>query len=112
MINSLVKSDCGQFSAKFDATKWFDRASKTEVVELARCGFSGDYGADEVARFMSDHDTKVAEFFRFLELVPRQPSGDTNGFECYVDVNDAKNWLEKHRPEWLDVFSEDYFDTH
>jgi hypothetical protein len=102
MIQAKLWSDCGNKQVEFDATPWFRMATAEKIQELADCGWSRDYPADNVAHFMADsNDNAVLNFFHFLEWMPRQPysSEDTNGFECEIDANQAIEWLKVNRPE-------------
>jgi cell pole-organizing protein PopZ len=102
MIRANAYSDCGGINVSFDATKWAEQASEKDFIDLAACGFRGDYPSDNVVIFMAHFDDQVAKLFQFLEMVPVQPNRDTNGFECEVNQDDLKNWLEKNKPELVD----------
>jgi len=108
MIRAEAWSDCQQLRVKFDATRWAEQASDEQLIELGECGFRGDYPADDVALFMADHDLQAASLFEFLQVVQTQPySGDTNGFECEVDADDLRLWLQENRPHLVEqVFAE------
>ena len=90
-----IKAECHDDShhceVDFDARRWFQQASDDDIFRLAGCGWGGDYPADEVARFMEDHDEAVAEMFRYIER-------SKDGFECHVEEEDALRWLAKNRP--------------
>ena len=91
-------SDCKQIEVHFDATKWAEQATDRELIDLANCDCRCDYPADAVVQFMADHDQEAKKLFDFLQIVQKQPlSGDTNGFECEVDIQDFKNWIAKNR---------------
>jgi hypothetical protein len=99
MIKAKAWSDCRQLEVSFDATKWAEQATDTALVDLAKCDCRCDYPADDVVIFMADHDSQAAKLFEFLQIVTVQPfSMDTNGFECEVDPDDFKAWLESHKP--------------
>lgn len=89
-IKAEVHDDGHRIKAEFDARRWFDQASDNEILELARCGWGGNYPADEVACFMEDHDEEVAKVFAVVEACQ-------DGFECHVDEQDALRWLAKNR---------------
>jgi len=92
-------SDCQQLRIEFDATLWAEQATDQALIDLGQCGCRGDYPADDVVIFMADHDAKAASLFKFLDVVRFQPwSGETNGFECAVDENDFREWLQKNKP--------------
>jgi hypothetical protein len=105
MIKACSWSDCRGIEVEFDATKWAEYASDEMLIDLAKCGFRGDYAADDVVIFMADFDDQASRLFKFIELVPRQPfSGETNGFECEVDREDLTTWVESNRPNLLEQF--------
>lgn len=108
MIAAEAWSDCRQFNIKFDATLWAKQASDQALLDLGKCGFRGDYAADDVVLFMAKHDGKAASLFEFLQVVRYQINGDTNGFECAVDEDDLRNWLKEHKPHLIEkVFTDD-----
>jgi hypothetical protein len=94
MIRAECHTDDRVVEAEFDATKWFEQASKQDIQELAACEWGGDYPADNVATFMADHESNVADMFKYLELVAHKK--DHPGFECHINVEDAVAWAEAH----------------
>ena len=108
MISSKAWSDCQQFQIQFDATLWANQASDQALIDLGKCGFRGDYPADDVVMFMADHCEKAKSLFEFLQVARYQFNGDTNGFECAVDEDDLRNWLKEHKPHLIEkVFTDD-----
>ena len=107
-IRAQAWSDCGQCKVEFDAILWAEQASDKALIELGQCGCRGDYPADDVAMFMADCNKEVARLFDFIQIVRRQPfSGDTNGFECAVNEDDLRQWLQRHKPHLVEqVFCE------
>lgn len=112
MIRAEAWSDCQQFRIEFDATLWAEQASDQALIDLGQCGCRGDYPADDVVMFMADHDEKAASLFEFIQIVQTQPyNGDTNGFECAVDEDDLRKWLQEHKPHLVEqVFSGLYYE--
>lgn len=96
-ISAEVHTDCRSAEAKFDATRWFEQASDEEILQLAECGWGGEYPADEVAEFFSDSklDEKVVEVFHVLHILRRSKE---MGFECNVNKEEAMVWLQQNRP--------------
>jgi len=92
MIKAECHSDDHNVEVNFDATTWFKQASDKDILDLDGCGWGGDYPADEVAEFIGNHNKRIAEMFRYLEIVRDQ------GFECNVDEASARKWLKKNRP--------------
>jgi hypothetical protein len=101
MIAADLFSDCGGKRVKFDATSWFQMATSEQILNLYECGGSHDYASDDVAHWMAENgDSTVENFFEFLRYVTHQPfSGDTNGFECDINMNEALQWIKFNRPE-------------
>lgn len=98
MIKAEAHSDDRNVEVEFDVTPWFQQASDGEIRELARCGWGGDYPADEVARFFETKTREMTRLFEYLELVREDWSKkDLRGFECHVDPEDAMQWLKKKR---------------
>jgi len=118
-IKAECHSDDRNVEVEFDAEPWFEQVSKDGVLKLASCGWGGDYPADEVATFMSDSVTRIADMFKYLEVIHGDPSKkDAQGFECHVDRDDVLIWLKKNRKDWYEELANDeelvargYFDS-
>jgi hypothetical protein len=95
-IQAEVHSDYRRHQVSFDALKWFEQAAEAQIVELARCGWGGDYPADEVAKFFEDENEAIDK------LLDHCRDSDESGFECQVDESDARVWLKEHRPQVLE----------
>jgi len=120
MIKAECHSDDRNVEVSFDAVPWFKVASKEDIMELATCGWGGDYPADDVAIFMSDHEQPhIADMFKYLEIIHGDPSKkDAQGFECHVDRDDALVWLKTNRSDVYELLAKDeelvargYFDS-
>jgi hypothetical protein len=98
MIRAEVHSDDNVVKINFDATDWFTQATEEQIVELARCGWRGDYPADEVAMWTSDQNSEVARVFAYLEEISIHQK-ETLGFECSVNAKDAIAWLKANQPQ-------------
>lgn len=96
MINAVIRSDDGAVSVSFDASAWFEQASDSEIIELARCGWGGDYAADEVSQFFSG--TQTGKVFDYLENHPASETNDAIGHETHVDMDEAVEWVIANRP--------------
>jgi hypothetical protein len=106
MICAEVHSDDYVRQVKFDATKWFESASDQEIINLINCDFGGDYPADRVAENLSVFNQELSDFFSYFDDKPVMLNGDTVGFECHVNVNEAESWIKNNRPnlkEYLDA---------
>ena len=105
-IKAEVHTDDGLDVAHFDAASYFADPETTDedILALARCGFGGDYPADDVARYFDDKDAGVTELFKHHDALVGTPR--ETGFECHVDVVDALAWIEAHRPHILGVVRE------
>lgn len=99
-VPNMIKAECHSddrcVEVTFDATPWFEKATNDEIIELAGCGWGGDYPADEVAEHMACHVDSIADMFIYIR---NRNKIETIGFECHVDEEDAMNWLAIHRPE-------------
>ena len=96
MIKAECHSDDRNVEVEFDATKWFKRATKKAILALAGCGWRGDYPADAVAEFMANHNSEVADMYKYLSIINRKRT--VCGFECSVNESDAMEWLKINRP--------------
>lgn len=99
MIRAECHSDDYVFEVDFDATAALSATSDAEWLELARCGFGGDYPADDVARAAADDVAGLETLFEYCA------SHDV-GFECHVEADDALAWLSEHRPALADVVAD------
>ena len=98
VVKAEVHTDDGLDQAYFDAALYFADPYTTDgdLLELAQCGFGGDYPADNVARYFEDKDCDVTVLFRHHDALVGTPR--ETGFECHVDPEDALAWIRKHRP--------------
>ena len=95
MISASAHPDDQVIDVEFDATPWFEQADVDEILELAEEGWGCGPAADEVALYMADHDADLAKMFGYIDLRRRT---ETCGFECYVDEDEAREWLAANRP--------------
>ena len=109
-IPAEVHTDDHKATAKFDALPYFMQASEEEIVELARCGFGGDYPADNVAEHMSDLNEQVGRVFTYLGFEPEN-MGEKVGFECHIEEAPALAWLKANSPKtYQRLIDEDLID--
>jgi hypothetical protein len=94
-IPAECHSDDGVVECSFDAVSWFRGAVAKEILDLAKCGWGGDYPADEIAISMAKQDEDIAFMFNYIEYKKRHESDI--GFECHVQETEAMAWLEKNR---------------
>jgi hypothetical protein len=100
VIEAEAHSDDYNVQISFDATAWFEEADDESIIDLAECGWGGDYPADEVAQYFEETFTK--RLFTYLSFSPTMPwSGDTVGFECNVQAEQALVWIASRRPHLL-----------
>jgi hypothetical protein len=95
-IKAECHSDDHAVEVTFDAVPFFKKATYKEILALAKCGWGGDYPADEVAIYMAGKNKEVKDMFTYVEA--RRKQADV-GFECHVDKVEAINWLLKNRPK-------------
>lgn len=93
MIRARAYPDDHAAVVHFDATRWFEQADMQAIVELAECGWGGDVAADMVALESSDWEEKLREMFNYVHATRDFKKADF-GFECHVDEDDARKWLE------------------
>jgi hypothetical protein len=103
-VDNTIPAECHSddrvFEVAFDPLAWFEQADPEDIVELARCGWGGDYPADAVARFMAEQNGEVQALFDSLDRLGDLPSHkDLRGFECHVEEEAALAWLRANRPE-------------
>ncbi len=98
MIQAEAHSDDRNVEVSFDATDFFAKASDKDILDLARCGWRGDYPADEVALRTADTHQNLAFMFKYLEAIANDPAKkDCHGFECSVNEADACAWVRENR---------------
>ncbi len=101
-ICAEVHTDDFNAEASFDAAPWFAQASDKAILELADCGWGGNYAADAVAEWFADlkKNAEVVDVFDYLRAHNRMARHRRSaiGFECHVNENDALGWLHQHRP--------------
>jgi hypothetical protein len=97
MISATLRSDDGAASITFDATPWFEQASDREIIDLANCGWGGDYAADDVSHFFSGSIT--AQVFDYLDNHPARETNSAIGHETHVDMDEAVEWIIENRPQ-------------
>lgn len=100
-ITADVHSDDHKMNVQFDARLWFMQADDKDIIDLAQCGWGGDYPADAVATFMAGQQDDVQAVFDYIVAVKTQINGDTMGFECHVDGAQAMNWIRQQRPSLI-----------
>jgi len=112
MIHAEAHSDDYIAEVKFDAVQWFQNASDQEIVNLIKCDFGGDYAADDVVRYFIEKNTAVSDFFSYFDNKPIMVNGDTVGFECHVDIEDAEEWILVNRPQLTHFIHSNKHDLH
>jgi len=103
-----VHTDDFVIQVRFDAEPWFRQADDSQILELARCGYGGDYPADDVARFFENTNTspEIRRLFEYLDVIRNLPEKkDCCGFECHVDAMAAKKWILSYRPGLYELLS-------
>lgn len=102
MIHATALTDDHIIQTNFDATLWFEQASDADILDLARCGWGGDYPADAVAQHFAKTDDGLKGLFAYLEAIRDLPlKRDCCGFDCHVDEDEALAWLRQNRPHLL-----------
>ncbi len=81
--------------------RYFEQAAGSAALEaLVRGEYRGCEAAGRVGEWAAAHDARVAELFRYLEILGRntRSAKDCAGFEVYVNEGEARAWLERFRP--------------
>ena len=86
----------------FEANHWMYSATREELLDLQKVDWSGDYAADEVARYERSYCVPVDTLFNTMEILNAHRSRDKIGFEVWVDRGAAMLWLRRHR---VDVYT-------
>jgi len=94
-VSAECHSDDRAVEVSFDAAPWLKKAITKEIVELAECGWGGDYPADQVALDMAGKNKDIASMFTYIEA---RHKVEHIGFECHVQEDEALAWLNKNRP--------------
>lgn len=102
-ISAEVHSDDHVVEVAFNASPWFTQASAEQIAALARCDWGGDYPADAVATYMTDHIDGIKRMFTHLGL------NQGMGFECHVSHVEAMAWLAAIRPEVHELIEREMF---
>lgn len=99
-VSATICSDDNKCDAKFDATMWFQNATDSEILALAKCGWGGDTASDKVAEFMRTHDANVDKVIRHAASFP--DGHEFQGYEVDVEAYSAKEWIIAHKPHLID----------
>jgi hypothetical protein len=94
-VGAECHSDDHAVEVSFDAIPFLKQAKSKNIIALAKCGWSGDYPADEVAIYMAGQNKDIADMFKYIEI--RNRISDI-GFECTMNEEDAMAWLKKNKP--------------
>lgn len=102
-IAASAHSDDHRVEVDFDAVPWFDQAAEQEILELAQCQWGGDYPADYVAEYIADQNAELRKMFDYISIA--STSRNPIGFECFVDADGARAWLNQHRPHLVPIIA-------
>jgi|GEM_PF-4650951 len=106
IIPAKAYSDDRVVQISFDAAKWFEQASDQAILDLAECGWGGDYPADVIVYYdyakavLSKGHDKIRHLFAYLDAV--RDTSSACGFECHVDEEVAMEWIKDNRPHLLE----------
>lgn len=102
VVPAEAHSDDRVHSADFDAVEWFEAATDEEIVALGRGNWKNCQEADGVAQHCADECPELGKMFEYLEKIQGLPSKkDASGFECSVDEDAARAWIDEHRPHLI-----------
>ena len=96
-IKAKAHSDDRVYEVDFDAEPYFRNANAEAILQLAKCGWGGDYPADNVVLYVAEKslNDNVVAMFGYLER--KNKTADV-GFECRVDRESAMRWLKDRMP--------------
>lgn len=95
VITAEAHSDDHSVEIDFDAAPFFEQASDEEIIALRGISWGSNYEADRVLDFCNAQDGPSL-LFAYLNTKPRS-FGESVGFECNVDEDDAEAWVMTHR---------------
>lgn len=96
-VSAEISTDDLKRRAKFNCVEWFTSATDKQITALAKCGWGGDYDADDVA--WASTTKRVAKILAYCERTGM-------GFECHVDPEEALTYLKTNRPElWATIIA-------
>jgi len=105
-VQATVWSDDRNLEATFDAAPWFAQATPEDVLALAAIGWRGDQQADVVAEHVAQLNAEVRAVFDYVGMLPTKLE---IGFECEVEEDDARAWLQMHnRNLWARVLCQQF----
>jgi hypothetical protein len=93
VVHAYIISDDQDHRVDFDAGPWLMKASLNQLVDLAKCGYRGDYPADQVAQDLSRENSELDDFFGAV----------TCGFEVIINPWDADHFLSVNRPREYEI---------
>ena len=68
MIKAQCYSDDHSFIVTFDATEWFEHATKQQIRKLANIGFGGGYESDNVCDFLEKTNSRIQRLKRYIQF--------------------------------------------
>lgn len=107
MVSARCWSDDRVVEVDFNAAPWLSTAGGEDILALAACGWRGDYAADKVAEWEAERNPDVSVMFEYVNARAQVPNSEL-GFECSVDEEQAKAWLQTHRRDvWVQVICQE-----
>lgn len=101
-------TDDHAISVEMDATEYFHQLHMqghlmVAIESLSKINFRGDYPSDEVALYFSDKkdgfgNYDIKQMFEYITAYREKTKKDM-GFECAVDQNSLKAWIQQEAPE-------------
>lgn len=102
VIPAEAHTEDRECAAEFDAVEWFEAATDDEIVALARESWCQCKEANDVAQHCADENVELIAMFAHLDRIKDLPSKKgKNGYECSVDEDAARAWLDEHRPHLI-----------
>lgn len=107
-VSAEMATDDHVAKATFDASGWLEKLSSDALVELAEHNFGGCKLADQAAfHALRTCQLDVVNAFHHLKALNSSPLATRQGFEVYIDEDQALAWIEKNRPEVFERLREE-----
>lgn len=106
-IRAVCHSDDYAVEVEFDCVEWFEYASVSDIVNLALEGWGGDYSADAIADYYEEKNPDIDRMFDYIYTYNGAHPRNTMGFECYINDDEALNWLQKNRPNVMKALDDE-----
>jgi hypothetical protein len=98
LVSATVRDDMSIREVDFFVNQWLVGLSDEDLLYLADDGYKYCEMSDCAAEFMSDYNPDVHGFFIFLSQLQESDRKSAVGFECSINEDELRSWVEVHRP--------------